>query len=258
MKAMKQVYGMKCLVAVKRVVDPYVCIRVKAEQSQIDVDNLKMSMNPFDEIAVEEAVRLKEAGIISEIIAISIGPKTSQETLRQALALGADKAVLIENNYNLQPLVIAKLIKIFVEEEKPKLILMGKQAIDKDCNQTGQMLSALLGWSQGTFVSRISITKAEVTIDREIDDGVETLILKLPAVLTVDLRLNKPRYIALQNVMKAKRKLLEIRQSEDMSISLNTSLKIIQIKPPTERKPGIRLSSVSELVNKLKTEAKVL
>ena len=251
---------MKILVAVKRVVDYAVKIRVKADGSGIELANVKMSMNPFDEIAVEEAVRLKEKGIATEIVVVSIGPSKSQETLRTALAIGADRAVLVETAEGtaIEPLAVAKLLKVVAGSENPDLIIMGKQAIDDDCNQTGQMLAALLGWPQGTFASKIEPGPGEVKVTREVDGGLETLQLKLPAVITTDLRLNEPRYPSLPNIMKAKKKPLEIRPVNDLGIDIAPRLQVVRVSEPPSRKGGVKVESVSELVTKLKTEAGVL
>jgi electron transfer flavoprotein beta subunit len=251
---------MKCLIAIKQVVDPYVTIRVKPDNSAVETTNVKMAMNPFDEIAIEEAVRQKEAGVITEIVAISIGPIACQETLRQALARGADKAILVETKQIHTPLAIAKILTHFAKQHDPKLFLLGKQAIDDDCNQTGQMLAALLQWSQGTFVSKltINVTTDSATVVREVDGGLETLRLKLPAVITTDLRLNEPRYISLPNVMQAKRKPLDVIPLEQLQWDLPDKISTIFVAPPPARKAGIKVASVAELIDKLKNEAKVI
>lgn len=251
---------MKCLVAIKQVIDPYVTIRVKADHSAVETTNVKLAMNPFDEIAIEEAVRQKEAGIITEIVAISIGAIGCQETLRQALARGADRAILVETGLNLNPLAIAKILAHFVEKHEPKIFLLGKQAIDDDCNQTGQMLAGLLNWSQATFVSKVTIdpTADNITVEREIDAGLETLSLKLPTVITTDLRLNEPRYISLPNVMQAKRKPLDIIPLDELKWDLPQKINVLEVNPPPIRKGGIKVTSVAELVDKLKNEAKVI
>lgn len=253
---------MKCLVAIKQVIDPYFTVRVKADNSGVETNNVKMAMNPFDEIAVEEAVRLKEHGIVSEIIAVSIGSQRVQETLRQALARGADQALLLETDQTLLPLNVAKCLQAIVNQQhpQPQLVILGKQAIDNDCNQTGQMLAALLGWAQGTFVSKVALTTGEkqVTVTREVDGGLETIILKLPAVLTTDLRLNEPRYISLPNVMQAKRKPLIIKPLAELGLTLRDTLKVVKVEPPAKRPPGVKLANVTELVAKLKNEAKVI
>jgi electron transfer flavoprotein beta subunit len=251
---------MKCLVAIKQVIDPYVTIRVKADHSAVETNNVKMAMNPFDEIAIEEAVRQKEAGKITEIVAVSIGTQACQETLRQALARGADQAVLIETNQVFTPLAIAKILAKIAEQQQSQLVIMGKQAIDDDCNQTGQMLAAILGWGQGTFSSKVIIDSAanNIVVTREIDGGLETIRLKLPAVITTDLRLNEPRYISLPNVMQAKRKPLTITPLSDLGLNLLSNIKTIKVDPPAQRKAGIKVNSVAELVDKLKHVAQVI
>jgi len=251
---------MKILVPVKRVVDYNVKIRVKPDGSGIDLANVKMSMNPFDEIAVEEAVRIKEGGGASEVVAVSIGPAKAQETIRTALAIGADRGILIEtpDGAIVEPLAVAKLLKSIVDAEKPDLVILGKQAIDDDCNQTGQMLAALLGWPQGTFASKVVLDEGSVRVTREVDGGLETLKLKMPAVVTTDLRLNEPRYPSLPNIMKAKKKPLETKKPEDLGVDIAPRLKVQNIEEPAARKAGVRVDSVAELVEKLKTEAGVL
>lgn len=252
---------MKIIVPIKRVVDPYVSIRVKTDETGVETDGLKMSMNPFDEIAIEEAVQLLEAGTASEVIAVTIAGSSSDETLRSALAIGADRAIRIDSDIELQPLSIAKILKNVVEAEDAGLVLMGKQAIDNDNNQTGQMLSALLGWSQGTFISEQTIDGDTVKVTREIDNGLETLTLKMPAVLTTDLRLNEPRYIKLPNMMKAKRKPLDIKSITDYGLtdqSLAAGFTVQKVQEPPIRKAGIIVDSVSELIEKLRDEAKVI
>ncbi len=251
---------MKCLVPVKRVIDAYVKIRIKQDQTGVETDNVKMSMDPFDEIAIEEAVRLKEQGLCTEIIAVSIGSQQVQETLRQALARGADKAILIETEEEINPLTVAKFLKACVEKEQPKLVLMGKQAIDSDNNQTGQMLAAILGWAQGTFISKLSVDAEQETVQvvREIDGGLETLKLKLPAILTTDLRLNEPRYISLPNVMRAKSKPLEVLQASSFDINMPHSVKTLKVMAPEERTAGVKVETVVELVELLKTKEKVI
>jgi len=249
---------MRILVPVKRVVDANVRIRVKPDHTGVVTDNVKMSINPFDEIAIEEAVRLKEAGSANEIIAVSIGPKQAQETLRNCLALGADRAILVETDNEIEPLAVAKLLKCIVEKEKPDLIIMGKQSIDDDNNQTGQMLAALLNWPQGTFASKVVIGGDTITVTREIDGGLETLQLQIPAVITTDLRLNQPRYASLPNIMKAKRKPLDVIPIADYGIDLTPRLVTLNIQPPPQRKAGIKVNSVEELVDKLKNEAGVI
>lgn len=249
---------MKVLVPVKRVVDFNVKIRVKADGSGVDTSNVKMSMNPFDEIAIEEAIRLKEAGKASEIIAVSIGPAQAQDTLRTALAMGADRAILIRHDGIVEPLSVAKLIRGVVVAEQPDLVILGKQAIDDDCNQTGQMLAALLGWAQATFASCIELDAGKARVTREIDGGLQTIEVNLPAVVTADLRLNEPRYASLPNIMKAKKKPLEEKSPGDFGVDVTARLKVLRTEEPTSRKTGIKVSSVSELVSKLKAEAGVI
>jgi electron transfer flavoprotein beta subunit len=251
---------MKVLVPVKRVVDFNVKIRVKPDGSGIDLANVKMSMNPFDEIAVEEAVRLKEKGIVTEIVIVSVGPAKAQDTIRSALAIGADRGILVEtpDGATIEPLAVAKLLKAIAEAEKPELIILGKQAIDDDCNQTGQMLAALLGWPQGTFASKLVLDPASASVTREVDGGLETLKLKMPAVVTTDLRLNEPRYPTLPNIMKAKKKPLDVKKPDDYGVDIVPRLKVLRITEPAGRKAGVKVASVAELVEKLKTEAGVL
>jgi electron transfer flavoprotein beta subunit len=249
---------MKVLVCVKRVVDFNVKIRVKADGSGVDLANVKMSMNPFDEIAVEEAIRLREAGTASEVIAVSIGPQQSQETIRTALAMGADRGILVKHDGVIEPLGVAKLLKAVVEQEKPELVILGKQAIDDDCNQTGQMLAALLGWSQGTFASKIKIDGSEAHVTREIDGGLQTIKVKMPMIVTADLRLNQPRYASLPNIMKAKKKPLEEKTPEDLGVDVTPRLTVVSISEPPKRQAGQKVSSISELVDKLKNEAGVI
>ncbi|WP_321792423.1 electron transfer flavoprotein subunit beta/FixA family protein [Burkholderia pyrrocinia] len=249
---------MKVLVSVKRVVDSNVNVRVTADGSNVDLINLKMAMNPFDEIAVEEAVRLKEAGVATEVIAVSAGVTQSQETLRTALAIGADRAILIESNQDLQPLAIAKLLKALVDKEQPQLVILGKQAIDDDSNQTGQMLAALAGLPQATFASKVTIADGKATVAREVDGGAETLSLQLPAVVTTDLRLNEPRYVTLPNIMKAKKKPLETVKPEDLGVDVAPRLNTLKVVEPPKRTAGVKVPDVKTLVEKLKTEAKVL
>jgi electron transfer flavoprotein beta subunit len=249
---------MKILVAVKRVVDYNVKIRVNADNTAVDLANVKMSINPFDEIAVEEAIRIKEAKKADEIVVVSIGPKECQETLRSALALGADRALLMQTDEDIQPLAVAKLLKHVIEAESPDLIILGKQAIDDDSNQTGQMLSALMNWPQGTFASRVDLNDGNVNITREIDGGLETIKLQLPAVITTDLRLNEPRYAKLPNIMKAKKKPLDIRQVSDTGIDIKPRLTTLKITEPKQRSAGMIVASVDELVEKLRNEAKVI
>jgi len=253
---------MKILVPVKRVVDFNVKVRVKSDGTGVDIGNVKMSMNPFDEIAVEEAVRLREAGVASEVVAVSAGVAQCQETLRTALAIGADRAILIESNEALQPLAVAKLLKAVFEKEQPQLVILGKQAIDDDSNQTGQMLAALTGLPQATFASKVAIAddggRKRVTVTREVDGGAETLVLSLPAVVTTDLRLNEPRYVTLPNIMKAKKKPLETFNPEDLGVDVTPRLKTLKVAEPPKRSAGVMVPDVQTLVEKLKTEAKVL
>ena len=249
---------MKILVPIKRVVDFNVKIRVKADRTGVELANVKMSMNPFDEIAVEEAVRKKEEGTATEVVAVTIGPAASQETLRTAMAVGADRGILIETPESPEPLAVAKLLKAVVEAEAPDLVIMGKQAIDDDCNQTGQMLAALLGWPQGTFASRLEIAGGTATVTREIDGGLETVALTLPAVVTTDLRLNEPRYASLPNIMKAKRKPIETGTPADFGVDVTPRLTLLEVTEPPRRKAGVKVDSVRDLVEKLKTEAGVL
>jgi electron transfer flavoprotein beta subunit len=249
---------MKILVPVKRVIDYNVKARVKADNSGVDLANVKMSMNPFDEIAVEEALQKREAGDAEEVIAISIGPSQCQETLRTALAMGADRAILIEDDGVIEPLAVAKLLKAVVDEEQPQLVILGKQAIDDDSNQTGQMLAALLGWPQGTFASEVKIAGDKVEVTREVDGGLETVALNLPAVVTTDLRLNEPRYATLPNIMKAKKKPLDIKTAADYGVDTTPRLTTLSVTEPAKREAGIIVESVAELVEKLRTEAGVI
>jgi len=249
---------MKVLVPVKRVVDYNVKIRVKADGSGVETANVKMSMNPFDEIAVEEAVRLKEAGKATEIIAVSVGPTTAQETLRTALAMGADRAILVQTDAETQPLGVAKVLKALVDREGPTLVILGKQAIDDDCNQTGQMLAALLGWGQGTFASKIVPGDGVVAVTREIDGGLETVDLKLPAIVTADLRLNEPRYASLPNIMKAKKKPLETVTPDALGVDVTPRLTTLKVVEPAKRSAGVKVADVAALVDKLKNEARVI
>jgi electron transfer flavoprotein beta subunit len=249
---------MKVLVAVKRVVDYNVKIRVKADKTGVETANVKMSMNPFDEIGVEEAIRLKEAGIATEIIAISLGVAQCQETIRTALAMGADRGIHVLTDAELQPLAVAKLIKAVVEKEKPELVILGKQAIDDDCNQTGQMLSALLGWSQGTFASKVKREGDRLLVTREVDGGLETVNLKLPAVVTTDLRLNEPRYASLPNIMKAKKKPIEQLTPDALGVDATPRLVTLKVEEPVKRQGGRKVASVAELVDKLRNEARVI
>lgn len=249
---------MKVLVAVKRVVDYNVKIRVKSDGSGVELTNVKMSMNPFDEIAVEEALKLKEAGKVSEVVVVSIGPAQAQETLRTALAMGADRAILVKNDDVVEPLAVAKILKGVVEAEQPKLVILGKQAIDDDANQTGQMLSALLGWAQATFASEVQLSDAAANVTREVDGGLQTIEVKLPAIITTDLRLNQPRYASLPNIMKAKKKPLDEKTPADYGVDTAPRLKILKTEEPSGRKAGVKVASVVELVDKLKNEAGVL
>ena len=249
---------MKILVAVKRVIDYNVKVRVKPDHSDVDLTNVKMAINPFCEIAVEEAVRLKEKGVASEIVAVSLGTKACQEQLRTALALGADRSILVETDEPLSSLSVAKLLKAIVDEEKPDLVILGKQAIDSDNNQTGQMLAALSGMPQATFASEVNVEGDKVTVTREIDGGLQTLTLSLPAVVTTDLRLNEPRYASLPNIMKAKRKPLDVKTPEALGVSVSSTITTLKVEPPAQRTAGVKVSSVDELVEKLKNEAKVI
>ena len=249
---------MKVLVPVKRVVDYNVKVRVKADGSGVDLANVKMSMNPFDEIAVEEAVRLKEAGVVTEVVAVSCGVVACQETLRAALAIGADRAILVETDVELQPLAVAKLLKAVCDKEQPNLVICGKQAIDDDANQTGQMLAALAGWAQATFASKITLADGKAAVAREIDGGVETVSIKLPAVVTTDLRLNEPRYATLPNIMKAKKKPLDTVKPADLGVDVTPRLTTLKVSEPPKRSAGERVADVAQLVDKLKNVAKVL
>jgi electron transfer flavoprotein beta subunit len=249
---------MKILVAVKRVVDFNVKVRVKADGSGVDTANVKMSMNPFDEIAVEEAIRLKERGAASEVIAVSCGVAACQDTLRTALALGADRAILVESDIELQPLAVAKLLRALIDREEPQLVILGKQAIDDDANQVGQMLAALLGWPQATFASKVDLADGKATVKREIDGGLETLAMSLPAVVTTDLRLNEPRYATLPNIMKAKKKPLETVKPDALGVDVAPRLVTLKVVEPPRRKGGGKVADVKELVSKLRNEAKVI
>ena len=249
---------MKVMVPVKRVVDYNVKVRVKSDGTGVETANVKMSMNPFDEIGIEEALRLKEAGAATEVIAVSCGPAACQETLRTALALGADRAILVQTDVELQPLAVAKLLKALVDKEQPKIAILGKQAIDDDCNQTGQMLSALLGWSQATFASKVKVDGDKLTVTREVDGGLETINVTLPSVITTDLRLNEPRYVTLPNIMKAKKKPLEILSPEALGVDVTPRLVTLKVAEPPTRKSGIKVPDVKALVDKLKNEAKVI
>ncbi len=249
---------MKALVAVKRVVDYNVKVRVKSDQSGVDIANVKMSMNPFDEIAIEEAVRLKEAGVVTEVIAVSCGVTQCQETLRTAMAIGADRGILVETAEELQPLAVAKLLKALVDKEQPGLIILGKQAIDDDCNHTGQMLAALAHLPQATFASKVVVADGKAQVTREVDGGLETLSISLPAVITTDLRLNEPRYVTLPNIMKAKKKQLDVYKPEDLGVNVAPRIKTLKVSEPPKRSAGIKVADVAALVDKLKNDAKVI
>jgi electron transfer flavoprotein beta subunit len=249
---------MKVLVSVKRVVDYNVKVRVKADGTGVETANVKMSMNPFDEIALEEAVRLKEAGVVTEIVAVSAGVQACQETLRTALAIGADRAILVQTDAELQPLAVAKLLRALCQKESPQLVILGKQAIDDDCNQTGQMLAALLGWPQATFASKVKIESGKAQVTREVDGGLETISIKLPAVVTTDLRLNEPRYVTLPNIMKAKKKALETLKPDALGVDVKPRLATLKVVEPAKRKAGIKVPDAKTLVDKLRNEAKVI
>ncbi|ALT77914.1 electron transfer flavoprotein subunit beta/FixA family protein [Paucibacter sp. KCTC 42545] len=249
---------MKVLVPVKRVVDYNVKVRVKSDGTGVDIANVKMSMNPFDEIAIEEAVRLKEKGVVTEVIAVSCGVTQCQETLRTAMAIGADRAILVETDADLQPLAVAKLLKALVDKEQPGLVILGKQAIDDDCNQTGQMLAALTGMPQGTFASKVEVADGVAAVTREVDGGLEVVKLTLPAVVTTDLRLNEPRYVTLPNIMKAKKKQLDIVKPADLGVDVAPRIKTLKVEEPPKRSAGIKVADVATLVDKLKNEAKVI
>jgi electron transfer flavoprotein beta subunit len=249
---------MKVLVPVKRVIDYNVKVRVKADQSGVELANVKMSMNPFDEIAVEEAIRMKEAGKATEIVAVSIGPAQAQETIRTALAMGADRGIHVVHDGEVEPLAVAKILKAIVEKEQPGIVILGKQAIDDDCNQTGQMLSALLGWSQATFASKIEIGEGALTVTREVDGGLETITVKTPAIVTTDLRLNEPRYASLPNIMKAKKKPIDQSSPADLGVDPAPRLATLKVVEPAKRGGGVKVADVGELVSKLKNEAKVI
>src|SRR5499426_3874953 len=249
---------MKVLVPVKRVVDKDIKIRVKADSSGVELANVKMSMNPFDEIAVEEAIRLKEAGKATEIVAVSIGPQQATETIRTALAMGADRGILVKADGNVEPLAVAKILKAVVDAEKPGLVILGKQAIDDDSNQTGQMLAALLGWSQATFASKLEVDGADFKVTREVDGGLQTVKLKGPAIVTTDLRLNEPRYASLPNIMKAKKKPIDEKTPEAYGVDVTPRLEVLKTSEPASRKAGVKVKSVAELVDKLKNEAGVI
>ena len=249
---------MKVLVPVKRVVDYNVKVRVKSDGTGVDIANVKMSMNPFDEIAIEEATRLREKGGVTEVIAVSCGVLQCQETLRTAMAIGADRAILVETAEELQPLAVAKLLKALVDKEQPQMVILGKQAIDDDCNQTGQMLAALLGWPQATYASKVELDGDKVKVTREVDGGSETLALTLPAIITTDLRLNEPRYVTLPNIMKAKKKQLDNFKPEDLGVDVMPRIKTLKVSEPPKRSAGIKVADVAALVDKLKNEAKVI
>ncbi len=249
---------MKVLVPVKRVVDYNVKVRVKSDGSGVDIANVKMSMNPFDEIAVEEAVRLKEKGVVTEVIAVSCGVTQCQETLRTAMAIGADRAILVETDVELQPLAVAKLLKALVDKEQPGLVILGKQAIDDDCNQTGQMLAALADMPQATFASKVEVADGKAQVTREVDGGLETLSITLPAVITTDLRLNEPRYVTLPNIMKAKKKELTVMKPEELGVDVTPRIKTLKVSEPPKRSAGVKVTDVATLVDKLKNTAKVI
>jgi electron transfer flavoprotein beta subunit len=249
---------MKVLVTVKRVIDPYVKVRVKADGSGVETANVKMTMNPFCEIAMEQAVRMKEAGVVTEIVAVSIGTQQCQETLRTAMAMGADRGILVETDVEVQPLAVAKVMKAIAAKENPKLVIMGKQAIDDDSNQSGQMLAALLGWPQAAFISKIEASGDSAEVTREIDGGLEKLTIRLPAVVTTDLRLNEPRYVTLPNIMKAKKKPLEVVKPEALGVDVTPRLKILKVQEPAKRGAGVKVADVKELVAKLRNEAKII
>ncbi|NBX96379.1 MAG: electron transfer flavoprotein subunit beta/FixA family protein [Betaproteobacteria bacterium] len=249
---------MKVLVPVKRVVDYNVKVRVKTDGTGVDIANVKMSMNPFDEIAVEEAVRLKEKGVVTEVIAVSCGVAQCQETLRTAMAIGADRGILVESDGELQPLAVAKLLKALVDKEQPQLVILGKQAIDDDCNQTGQMLAALAGMPQATFASKVDVADGKATVTREVDGGLETLCVQLPAVVTTDLRLNEPRYVTLPNIMKAKKKPLDVVKPIDLGVDVTPRITTLKVSEPPKRSAGIKVPDVATLISKLKNDAKVI
>ena len=249
---------MKILVPVKRVVDYNVKVRIKSDNTGVDIANVKMSMNPFCEIAVEEAVRLREKAVATEVIAVSAGVVQCQETLRNAMAIGADRAILIESDVELQPLAVAKLLKAIVDKEQPRLVILGKQAIDDDANQTGQMLAALLGWGQATFASKVEVANDIATVTREVDGGLETVAIKLPAIITTDLRLNEPRYATLPNIMKAKKKQLDIFKPADLGVDVTPRLTTLRVDDPPKRQAGVKVADVAALIDKLKNEAKVI
>jgi electron transfer flavoprotein beta subunit len=249
---------MKVLVGVKRVVDPYVKVRVKADGSGVELANIKMAINPFCEIAVEQAVRMKEAGIVTEIVVVSVGLPQCQETIRTAMAMGADRGILVETDVDVQPLAVAKVMQAIIAKENPQLVIMGKQAVDNDCNQTGQMLAALADWPQATFASKVEMVDGSLQVTREVDGGLETLKLSMPAVITTDLRLNEPRYVTLPNIMKAKKKQIDIFKPEDLSVDVTPRIKTLKVSEPPKRSAGIKVADVAALVDKLKNEAKVI
>jgi electron transfer flavoprotein beta subunit len=249
---------MKVLVPVKRVVDYNVKVRVKADQTGVDLNNVKMSMNPFDEIAVEEAIRMKEAGTVSEIVAISIGVQQCQETIRTALAMGADRGILVKTEAALEPLHVAKILAAVIADEAPELVILGKQAIDDDCNQTGQMLAALLGWPQGTFASKLEVQDGKLSVMREVDGGLQTVLLNMPTVVTTDLRLNEPRYASLPNIMKAKKKPIDEKTPEDLGIDVAPRLTVLKVEEPPKREAGVKVENVAELVDKLRNDVGVI
>ncbi len=249
---------MKVLVAVKRVIDAYVKVRVKGDGTGVETANVKMAMNPFDEIGVEEAVRLSESGAASEVVAVSLGPEKCQETIRTALAMGADRGILVKTDAELQPLAVAKLLKAVVERERPDLVILGKQAIDDDCNQTGQMLAGLLGWPQGTFASKLVIADGRATVTREVDGGLETVSLAMPMVMTTDLRLNEPRYASLPNIMKAKRKPIDVKTPDGLGVDVVPRISVLKVVEPAKREAGVKVADAAELVAKLRDEAGVI
>ena len=249
---------MKVLVTVKRVIDPYVKVRVKSDGSGVETANIKMTMNPFCEIAVEQAVRMKEAGVVTEIVVVSVGVPQSQETLRTAMAMGADRGILVDAPAGVEPLAVAKLVKAIIDKENPQLVITGKQAIDDDSNQTGQMIAALMGWPQATFISNITVNGDSAEVTREIDGGLEKLTIKLPAVVTTDLRLNEPRYVTLPNIMKAKKKPLEVLKPEALGVDITPRLKTLKVEEPPRRSAGVKVADVKELIAKLKNEARVI
>ena len=249
---------MKVLVGIKRTIDANVKVRVKSDESGVETENVKMTINPFCEIAVEEAVRMKESGIASEIVAVTAGPEDAKQTLMTALAIGADRAIHVITEQDIHPLAVGKILKAVTEQESPKIVILGKQAIDDDCNQTGQILAGLLGWPQATFASKIVITDDEASVIREIDGGLETLTVQLPAVVTTDLRLNEPRYASLPNIMKAKKKPIDIKTADELGVDISSRIKVLKVVAPSGREAGIMVDSISELVDKLKNEAKVL